>query len=120
MASWCKLKTGAWGVKGPGLKPGQGITVTNAKGNSKSVTVGNIVWSGDGIIIATIAEDGKPLPGVTTGAPATVAPRDKPYHGRPGWERSYRSSDGECEDCVFNMDAGDMRGCDKHRGNPRC
>jgi len=32
---------------------------------------------------------------------------------------SHRES-GVCEACEFNQDAGDMRGCPKHRGNPKC
>lgn len=54
-ATYTKLKSGDWGLRIIGAA-GAGATVTARKrdGSEKTVTVGRVVWSGDGVTLATI------------------------------------------------------------------
>jgi hypothetical protein len=51
-----RLKTGAWGVTGPArlLVADAEIAVTKKSGETTTVTVGRVLWTGDGKTIATI------------------------------------------------------------------
>lgn len=51
-----RLRSGAWGVTGPDvlLRSGSEIAVTKRNGSTSTVTVGSVLWSGDGRAIATI------------------------------------------------------------------
>lgn len=55
-ATYTKLRNGSWGIKGSGLKPGREVTVRKRNGELHEVTVGRIVWRGDGVMIASIEE----------------------------------------------------------------
>lgn len=55
MNTYTKLKDGSWGIRGTNLVPGTSITVTKKSGETKQETVGNILWTGDGVSLATIA-----------------------------------------------------------------
>lgn len=57
-ATFTKLKNGDWGVKieGPVI-PGGEVTVTKKDGNTTEVTVGEVVWSGNGYNICKIKKD---------------------------------------------------------------
>ena len=47
MNSFTKLKNGAWGVKAEGtVKVGDKISVTKKDGESRTVTVSKVVWTG--------------------------------------------------------------------------
>ena len=52
-----RLKSGAWGLTGPDdlLQPGTVVAVAKRGGTSSTVTVGRVLWSGDGKAICTIA-----------------------------------------------------------------
>ena len=50
-----RLRNGDWGIQGHGLRAGQQVTVTKRSGETSTVTVGRILFSGDdGYAIATI------------------------------------------------------------------
>jgi hypothetical protein len=53
-------KTNTWGLRGPGLKAGATVTVTKQDGSTVRKTVGKILWTGDGVSLATIDESGTP------------------------------------------------------------
>ncbi|GAA2183342.1 hypothetical protein GCM10009785_26570 [Brooklawnia cerclae] len=54
--TWTKLRSGSWGIKGHGLVSGETVTVTKRSGETKSATVGKVLWtSDDGVSIATVA-----------------------------------------------------------------
>lgn len=93
MNTYTKLSDGSWGVKTDSrVTPGMKITVTKKSGEKKTETVTGIVKSLPVGMIVNIAASAKPS----------------------------RNYGGVCADCEFNQDAGDMMGCPKHRGNPRC
>lgn len=54
-ATYTKLKDGSWGLRGAGLTAGARVTVTTKAGVTKTETVGRVLWTGNGISIATIA-----------------------------------------------------------------
>ena len=100
--SYTKLRSGGWGVRGPAsdVRESAIVTVTKRDGTSKQETVSRVLWSGDGIAIASIR----------TSASGS--------YGGPGSGAGYNRY--ECEDCEVNGDMGDMAGCPRHRGSPRC
>lgn len=56
-ATFTKLRTGAWGVKGRGLRAGQAVTVTKRDGATSTVTIDRVTWTGsDGVQLASIAD----------------------------------------------------------------
>jgi len=44
--TWTKLRDDSWGIRGAGLIEGETVTVTKRSGQTKSVMVGEIVWTG--------------------------------------------------------------------------
>lgn len=59
MTSYTKLRDGSWGLRinsGQTVTPGQTITVTKKSGDTKQETVGKVLWSGNGVTLATIAQ----------------------------------------------------------------
>lgn len=74
-ATYTRLRTGAWGLRAVGvIAPGQQVRVTTRDGRSKFETVGQIVFAGDGITVATTARDGemRPVQPVEMPAPMPV------------------------------------------------
>jgi len=58
IATFAKLRTGAWGVKGPNLREGERVTIHKKDGSTQTKTVGRILWTGpDGATLATLAAD---------------------------------------------------------------
>lgn len=53
-ATYIKLESGQWGLRGRNLTPGSTVTVSKFDGSTKTVTVGQIIKSYDGITIAAI------------------------------------------------------------------
>ena len=82
-ATYTKLKTGAWGIRGVGLKVGPAV-VTKRDGTTADVVVVKVLWTGpDGTSIAAIA-------GSDSGAASTSRGSSR----RRGGSREY-----ECEEC---------------------
>ncbi len=55
-ATYTKLKDGSWGIRVVGkVTTGQTVTVTKKSGESKQETVGKVLWTGDGITLATVS-----------------------------------------------------------------
>lgn len=56
MTTYTKLRDGSWGLRAQGsLTAGQAVSVRKKDGSAKTETVGRILWTGDGITLATIA-----------------------------------------------------------------
>ena len=56
--TYTKLRDGSWGLRGHGLTAGATVRVTKRDGSSKTETVGRVLWTGDGVSLATIAGGG--------------------------------------------------------------
>lgn len=50
-----KLRDGSWGLRGANLTPGATVTVAKKSGETKTETVGRVLWTGNGVSLATIA-----------------------------------------------------------------
>lgn len=97
MATYTKLKSGDWGVRGDGQPPAPGtpVNVRKASGEIKSETIGRIVWQGSD------TRTGQPawLAAVTrAAAPASTSNQDRPRRnwrpcGYPGCRPNY------CDEC---------------------
>ena len=56
MATWTKLKSGEWGVRVEGkATAGQTVTVTKKSGETQTVTVGKVLWTGNGVSLCTVS-----------------------------------------------------------------
>ena len=55
-ASFRKLKSGAWGIRVVGAPPesGQTVSVHTKAGEVQSVTVGGVIWTGNGVALCAI------------------------------------------------------------------
>lgn len=69
--TYTKLRDGSWGLRGPAaaLKPGASVTVAKRSGETKTETVGRVLWTGDGVAMTTIAGGSAPARTGGTGAP---------------------------------------------------
>ena len=58
MITFTRLRSGAWGLRGSAavLVPGATVTVTKRNGEEQTATVGEVVWAGEGVAIAKIAQ----------------------------------------------------------------
>ena len=57
MATYTKLKSGEWGIRSTSpVEPGSRVTVATKTGGSKTETVKKIIWSGNGVWLAAIAQ----------------------------------------------------------------
>lgn len=85
--TWTKLRNGSWGIKGFDLTEGEQVTVTKKSGETKTATVGKVIWTGtDGLSIATVA--------TATHSHSTYTRRYAT--GRPG---QLGTSSHRCEEC---------------------
>lgn len=59
-ASFAKLRDGSWGLRiaGPAIE-GSAVAVTKRDGTVSMETVGRVLWSGQGVTLATVAATGK-------------------------------------------------------------
>jgi hypothetical protein len=94
-----KTRDGEWVAFGPisAIKPMTVVTVTKRDGSTKT---------------EEIVEVGKTF--VVGGERMRYGYLYKPATSRNGYSASY-----SCADCQDIEDAGDGRGCSRHRGNPR-
>jgi hypothetical protein len=75
---WCKLRSGAWGVRGPSavVVAGAEVCVSKRDGSSSDVRVVRIVWSDAEVAIAEVAK---------VAAPSASAPSAYGYRRRGRW-----------------------------------
>ena len=89
-ASPAKLKDGTWGIRAEGtLVPGQAVMVTTKSGKSWETVVSRIVWSGNGVCIATTVARATPAPAARGG-----------YSRRTGCSCGSREDDPRASDCA--------------------
>ena len=56
-ATYTNLKSGDWGIRSTEkVKPGQPVSVTKKDGETKSETIKAVLWSKDGIWLASVEE----------------------------------------------------------------
>jgi len=108
-AKFKKLSNGEWRVVVSEKVDVDGghdtVTVSMRDGTQKQVKLTrNFSREGDLYLYIPVADK----------RPVTTTTR-KPYQ-QDRYESKYAR--GVCDECVFNEDAGDGRGCAKHRGNP--
>ncbi len=100
-----KTGKGEWVAFGPAsvIRAGATVTVHKKSGETKAETVDKVgrpfTVDGTEMVYGYLAES---------------APAARSYSG--SYSRRGRSY--SCEECEWNGDAGDMQGCDRHRGNP--
>lgn len=60
MATFAKLKSGEWGLRGTPeeLQAGRTVQVTKRSGETQLCTVGKVLWTGNGVALATISGAG--------------------------------------------------------------
>jgi hypothetical protein len=86
--TWTKLKDETWGLRGADLKEGATVTVVKKSGETQTVTVGKVLWTGpDGVCLARVA------PGAASSAKKTYRKRPFIPCGYPGCNSSY------CDEC---------------------
>jgi len=60
IVTYSKLRSGEWGLRSTTeIKEGQVVTVTTKAGERRTETIGKIVWSGQGVWLATNGSSGK-------------------------------------------------------------
>lgn len=59
MATWTKLKSGSWGIKGPATEVVEGahVQVRKQSGEIQTVTVAKVIWTGNDTAIAAIVSE---------------------------------------------------------------
>lgn len=60
MTTYCKLRSGEWGIKGEGLEEGKVVDVTTKAGVTKKVQVGKVIFTKDTFSIAAISKPSTP------------------------------------------------------------
>ena len=66
MNTWTKLKNGDWGIRIEGVaSPGETIWVSRKNGARCSVIVGQILWTGGGVMLATKGVKTPTMPAMT-------------------------------------------------------
>lgn len=108
MATYTKLKSGAWGVRVAGAtSSGSVVSVTTKSGKTKSETVAKVLWSGNGVSICAIVprgdRDGGYVPAVRNSR-GYVVERGH-YEGYCGYECPVSGmlccpKNGPCHDCA--------------------
>lgn len=75
-ATYTKLNNGDWGIRVQGnAKKGDRVTVIKKSGESKTETVGNIVWSGNGVTLCSIARES-----------SRGSSQERKYRNKYGWD----------------------------------
>ena len=79
MISYAKLRSGAWGVRvqGDPAVVGAIVTVTKRSGETKSETISEIVWQGEGVALCAIHQTARRGGGRGGQFPRSYRPR--PY-----------------------------------------
>lgn len=54
--TYTKLRNGSWGLRGHDLAAGAQVVVSKRDGSTKTEVVGRILWTGQGITLATISQ----------------------------------------------------------------
>ncbi len=56
-ATYTKLKDGSWGIRSTSaVQAGDQVTVTKKSGESKTETVGRVLWTGNGVWLCTVQQ----------------------------------------------------------------
>lgn len=89
--TFTKLKNGSWGlrVQGTEVSPGSRVTVTRKDGAQVVKTIGQVLWTGEGVSLCSIDESG------AAAAPKSGTRNRRPFVpcGYPGCNSSH------CDEC---------------------
>ena len=104
MTTYTKLKDGNWGIRheDTNLSSGDSVVVTKKSGETKSETVDRVIWTGDGITLATIR-------GQSNGAQRSSS-RRSPNKYEHYCRNGYDPHQGPC--CTGRHQGGDDCGAD--------
>lgn len=101
--AYTKLKDGSWGIRAEGttVTTGSTVTVTKKSGESKRETVGKVLWTGNGVILATIAGSSSPVSISSRRGSSSFGGRSSHYCGYPCpvTGRKCCAANGPCHDC---------------------
>lgn len=99
--TWTKLRDGTWGLRGAGLVRGQLVTVTKKNGESERVTVGEVLWTGQGVALARASGGASKA---STGARSAGTRRGgcRGCGGPIVHAREHRAMEGYCGSCAFD------------------
>lgn len=100
MTTFKKLNSGDWGLIGSAdeIQAGRSVKVTKRSGQTKTVTVGKVLWSGDGKAIATIAGGNGSSRSYRRGRTGQYA-NGYCYYPCPVTGRKCCPENGPCHDC---------------------
>lgn len=103
--TFTKLKTGAWGLRGPGLVEGERVTVEKRDGSQETKTVGRVLWTdpnGSGVSVAALASDTSEgsRPGSSPGSSPRIA------SSTPAPRRGAPRAKVHCDDCGQDVAPG--------------
>lgn len=102
MATYTKLQSGDWGLRGTPseLTSGATVNVTTKAGQRKQETVGKVLWTGNGVSIATIAGKGQS---------SSTYRRRRSYTGSTAYDHqcwacrdARRDGKEACDQCMFD------------------
>jgi len=100
-ATWTKLKSGEWGVRvaGAEVKAGETIVVTKKSGETKTVKIARVLWTGDGISLCAVGNLPSAIESIPPVGRACVSCGERERLDSRGYAvvKIYRS--GECQDC---------------------
>jgi len=104
MATYTKLNDGTWGLRSTeSITAGVTVTVTKKSGETKVETVGKVIWSGNGVTLATIA---------SSGHSHSHAAHSHARHSRNGCECNCGDCSGHCHcDPHCNCRGGNIYDC---------
>lgn len=97
LITYTKLRDGSWGLRGSGLVASRSVIVTKKSGETKTETVGRVLWTGqDGVSLATTGARERQ----STGTAARTMPRDgQVYAGASGGVRHERGTNRRADAC---------------------
>lgn len=97
--TYSKLRDGSWGLRGVGLTAGETVTVTRRDGQTKTETVGRVLWTGpDGTTLATVASGRSPQRG------GSGRGRRGTWTGCRCGSIEARPRDSDCAQCAFDAE----------------
>lgn len=102
MATYMKLKSGDWGIKGTNLVEGTSVTVVKKSGEAKTESVGKVIFRApDGTCFATIARSESTRP-TSGGRRSSGSGRCRGCRGPIVHASHHRAMEGYCGSCAFD------------------
>jgi hypothetical protein len=103
--TYTKLRDGSWGVRIHGsASAGQTVNVTKKSGEVKAETICRVIWTGNGVTLASIQPTARAATRSATGYPsrASSSGRCRECHGEIKDCSHHRAMGGLCGACAFD------------------